>query len=94
MILRGSGDRTFLPRRSTMPIVEADRELCTGSGMCVRIAPDVFDQDPVEGLVVVLVADVAADASDRVQEAIAQCPVAALSLAGDALESSESEEGV
>lgn len=63
-----------------MPIVEADRDVCTGSGMCVLTAPDVFDQDPKDGLVVVLVAEVADDARGRVLEAIDGCPVAALSL--------------
>ena len=74
-----------------MPTVEADRDLCTGSGMCVRAAPDVFDQDPVDGLVVVLVAEVADDASYRVQEAVDQCPVAALSLVRDAPDPNDKE---
>jgi ferredoxin len=76
-----------------LPSVEANRDLCTGSGMCVRAAPDVFDQDPAEGLVVVLVAEVAPDARDRVQEAIDQCPVAALSLSRDTPDPTVREEG-
>jgi ferredoxin len=74
-----------------MPIVTADREACMGSGMCVRAAPEVFDQDPVDGQVVVLVAEVAPEAADRVQEAVDQCPVAALSLVRDAPDSSKKE---
>jgi ferredoxin len=76
-----------------MLIVEANRDLCTGSGMCVRAAPEVFDQDPSEGLVVVLIQEVAPDASEHVQQAIDQCPVAALSLLRDTPDSTLQEEG-
>ncbi len=31
-----------------------DRKACTGAGNCVRLAPDWFDQDDDEGLVVLL----------------------------------------
>jgi hypothetical protein len=51
----------------------------------------VFDQDPVDGLVVVLVAGVAGGGTGRVVEAIDQCPVAALSLVADAADSNERE---
>lgn len=34
--------------------VTADRKACTGAGNCVRLAPDWFDQDDDEGLVVLL----------------------------------------
>jgi ferredoxin len=77
-----------------MPIVKADRDVCMGSGMCVRTAPGVFDQDPVDGLVVVLAADVAEGAMSRVVQAIDQCPVAALSLVADAPDPNDQEGAV
>jgi len=61
--------------------VTADRDLCIGSGNCVLTAPDVFDQDDDEGLVVVLVTgDVAPADGDAVRAAVARCPSGALRL--------------
>jgi ferredoxin len=39
---------------STQIEVRADRDRCVGSGMCTLTAPEVFDQDTQEGLVVLL----------------------------------------
>lgn len=58
----------------------ADRDICLGSGVCVRVAPRLFDQDDEHGLVVLLVApsDDAQVADARA--AVEQCPSGALSL--------------
>jgi ferredoxin len=61
--------------------VAADRDVCIGSGNCVLVAPQVFDQDDDEGLVVLLTAS-AVDPSDAdaVRDAVAHCPSRALRL--------------
>lgn len=63
--------------------IEVDRELCVGAGMCVVAAPAVFDQDDVDGRVVLL--DVSYDDEatlSLVREAVMLCPSGALSLSG------------
>jgi ferredoxin len=56
--------------------VEVDRDRCMGTGACVFTAPDVFD---LEDNIAVVVGDVRDD-DDRVQDAVAECPMAALRL--------------
>lgn len=59
--------------------VEVDLGKCTGHGICESIAEDVFEvQDDGS----VLIHDDAASASDRalMQQAVTQCPAAALRL--------------
>lgn len=34
--------------------IEADRDACIGAGQCVLAAPELFDQDEDDGLVLVL----------------------------------------
>ena len=58
--------------------ITVDRDLCIGSGNCVRMAPEIFDQDD-DGLVTLLVTDAGA-AFARVRQASAICPVGAVSL--------------
>lgn len=59
--------------------VRVDHDLCIGCGMCMGIAPHVFQlnssgkADAVSG--------VEADGRDAVQEAIDTCPTAAISWA-------------
>lgn len=60
--------------------IEVDLESCIGAGLCVMAAPDVFDQDPADGRVVVLVDDPAADQLSMVREAVGLCPTAAIAL--------------
>jgi len=61
--------------------ITADREVCIGAGNCVLTAPDVFDQDDDEGLVVVLIPP-EADPPDAgaVRDAVARCPSRALRI--------------
>lgn len=58
-----------------------ERELCVGAGQCVLVAPEVFEQDDLDGRVVLLdpVPPEAAD-DPAVQEAVLRCPAGALSL--------------
>jgi len=63
--------------------VVADRSKCMGAGMCALNAPEVFDQDEDEGLVVVLDAEPPAERRFAVRDAVNLCPASAISLAGD-----------
>jgi ferredoxin len=62
-----------------MPVVKADAGLCQGYANCIMDAGEVFDLDD-EGLVVVLKPVIGADERSLVEQAIVNCPVAALSL--------------
>lgn len=63
--------------------VEADRSLCMGAGMCALNAPEVFDQDEEEGLVVVLDAEPPAERRYAVRDAVNLCPASAIRFVGD-----------
>jgi len=59
--------------------VEVDMEKCTGHGICESIAEDVFEvQD--DGGVLIHDADRPETDRERMQQAVAQCPTAALRL--------------
>jgi ferredoxin len=58
--------------------VTVDRELCQNHGQCVYSAPQVFAFDDEEELVYDPAPDAAQQAS--VQQAVAACPVRAISL--------------
>jgi ferredoxin len=57
--------------------VEVDRDRCEGNAVCVGIAPDLFDLDD-EDYAVLKVDEVPADREDLAEQAIAECPRAAL----------------
>ncbi|WP_433573750.1 ferredoxin [Streptomyces sp. CA-251247] len=57
-----------------------DRERCQGAGMCALSAPEVFDQDPGDGRVVLLTARVPAGQRPAVRLAAGLCPAGALTL--------------
>ncbi|MEU6646348.1 (4Fe-4S)-binding protein [Saccharomonospora sp. NPDC046836] len=59
--------------------IEADRDVCIGSGMCVLTAPEVFDQDD-DGIVVLRIAEPEPGSRDAAREAVQLCPSGALSL--------------
>ncbi len=61
--------------------VEVDRDLCEANGLCVAAAPEVFELDKDEQLVI---RQPAADAelAARVQVAVASCPRYALRITG------------
>ena len=54
--------------------VKVDREKCVGAGQCVMAAPDVFDQQEEDGIVILL--DESPDESRRakVTKAARLCP--------------------
>lgn len=56
---------------------KVDRDLCIGSGDCVRIAPKTFQLD-AESKSVVIAQGV--DSDDALKEAAQTCPVAAIIL--------------
>jgi len=60
-----------------------DRGKCVGAGQCVRVAPDVFDQDENDGLVVLIDAQPGAQAALSVEKAAQLCPAQAIRIVGD-----------
>ena len=62
-----------------MSRLKVDRELCEGYANCVFQAPEIFDLGD-DNIVIIQTADVAPADHSRVEEAVASCPVAALSL--------------
>jgi ferredoxin len=60
-------------------IVDVDMKKCICSGMCTTIAPDVFRLDD-DGKLVVLRRNLAGDEIGAVRDAVACCPVEAISL--------------
>ncbi|MBY0441756.1 MAG: ferredoxin [Mycobacteriaceae bacterium] len=61
--------------------VTVDRDRCEGNGVCLGIAPGLFELDD-EDYAVVLVEPIPADQEGLAEQAIAECPRAAL-LRGD-----------
>jgi len=60
--------------------VQADRSKCMGAGMCALNAPEVFDQDEDEGLVVVLDTEPPAGQAYAVRDSVNLCPASAIAL--------------
>jgi ferredoxin len=60
--------------------VVVDQDKCIGSGQCVMLAPDVFDQRDEDGIVLLLQADPPAALHDSVREAARVCPALAIEL--------------
>jgi ferredoxin len=59
--------------------ISVDRALCEANGVCVGLAPDVFELDDDEELVI-LQPDPPADRLERVSLAVARCPKNALQI--------------
>ncbi|MFD0372943.1 ferredoxin [Streptomyces sp. NPDC059071] len=64
----------------TSPRFSVDRERCIGAGMCAMTAPDVFDQDPDDGLVVLLHTTPPASQQAAARMAAGVCPSGAITL--------------
>ncbi|MFF3870045.1 ferredoxin [Micromonospora sp. NPDC001898] len=60
--------------------IEVDRDRCCGSGNCVLAAPEVFDQDEADGLVLLLRPAPPPEATDRIRRAADLCPAGAIRL--------------
>lgn len=66
-------------------MLEVNREICVGAGMCVLTAPDFFDQDD-SGVVMPLPGTDgprAASASEDLRQAVLLCPSGALGWRGE-----------
>ena len=59
--------------------VKADFDLCESNAVCVGIAPDVFEVDDDDYLQI-LQEDVTDENRARIEQAVASCPKAALSI--------------
>jgi ferredoxin len=57
--------------------VEVDRDRCEGNAVCLGIAPDIFDLDD-EDYAVVKTDPIPAGQEELAEQAIAECPRAAL----------------
>ena len=57
-----------------------DRSRCVGAGQCVRVAPEMFDQDETLGLVVLLEEFPAPDVVEYARKAALLCPARAITL--------------
>lgn len=62
-------------------MLEIDREICIGSGMCALTAPEVFDQSDDDGRVLAQPERIEPHNLDAVHRAVTLCPSGALSLA-------------
>ncbi len=61
--------------------VAVDRVRCEGNAICAGLAPDVFELDD-EGFAVVKTDPIPAGSAEVVEQAVADCPRAALSRQG------------
>ncbi|HZG05457.1 MAG TPA: ferredoxin [Streptomyces sp.] len=57
-----------------------DRERCIGAGMCALTAPEVFDQDPDDGRVLLLHAEPPTAHRAAAQMAAGVCPSGAITF--------------
>ena len=60
--------------------VTVDKDKCIASGQCVLTAPDVFDQQEEDGIVVLLDPNPPADLAADVKQAAAVCPALAITV--------------
>lgn len=63
--------------------VRVDQDRCCSSGLCVQVAPDVFDQRDEDGVVVVLDAMPPEGNRRDVQAAADGCPTQAIGIDDD-----------
>lgn len=60
-----------------------DRDVCVGAGMCALTAPDLFEQDEEDGLVVVKSSVLDDQALELARKTLDLCPSGALSIQED-----------
>lgn len=65
-------------RQETTLRVAVDRDRCCGAGNCVLTAPEVFDQDDADGLVLLRDPAPREALRERVQRAVDLCPTDAI----------------
>jgi|MedtruStandDraft_1076414.scaffolds.fasta_scaffold29362_2 ferredoxin len=62
--------------------VHVNSEICAGFGICLGIAPEVFELHD-DGYAIVLVSEVKPEDEDMIRRAVSQCPAQAISLSDD-----------
>ncbi len=62
--------------------VRIDTDLCAGFGICVGIAPEIFELHE-DGYATVLLSEVPPDLQDLVRRAASQCPAQAIIVSDD-----------
>ena len=62
--------------------VKADYDLCESNALCESFAPDVFQLDDDDNLII-LTEEVTPENIERIKQAVAACPKAALSIVED-----------
>ncbi|MEV4136000.1 ferredoxin [Dactylosporangium sp. NPDC049742] len=60
--------------------VSVDADKCIGSGVCVLVAGEVFDQRDDDGVVVLLAEHPAEEHQESVYEAANRCPAAVIEV--------------
>jgi len=60
--------------------VAVDQDKCCAAGICVTLAPDVFDQRDEDGVVVLLDNEPPEDMRAALREAAGSCPAMAIEL--------------
>ena len=63
--------------------LNVDREHCIGAGMCVLTAPETFDQDIKDGLVMLLDPAPSSEHHTDARQAAAACPSGAITIVDD-----------
>ncbi len=62
--------------------VHVNSEICAGFGICLGIAPEVFELHD-DGYAIVQVSEVKPEDEDAIRRAVSQCPTQAISLSDD-----------
>jgi ferredoxin len=62
--------------------VHVNSEICAGFGICLGIAPDVFELHD-DGYAIVLVSEVKPEDEDTMRRAASQCPAQAIFFSDD-----------
>jgi ferredoxin len=75
----GNAARPVAQLMATKLVIVVDRDLCEGNARCVQTAPEVFEVDDRDQ-VVVLVDEVTDELREAVETAVALCPRQALRL--------------
>ena len=62
--------------------VHVNSDKCAGFGICLGIAPEVFELHD-DGYAIVLVSEVKPEDEDAIRRAVSQCPAQAISISVD-----------